>query len=32
LTHLSHLPSVRMAASWLLFGLLLVVLFYLTHN
>jgi hypothetical protein len=32
LTHLSHLPMVRMAATWLLFGLLLVLLFYLTHH
>ena len=32
LTHLSHLPFVKMTASWLLFGLLLVLLFYLTHH
>jgi hypothetical protein len=32
LTHLSHLPMVKMAASWILFGLLLVLLFYLTHH
>jgi hypothetical protein len=32
LTHLSHLPLVKMTASWLLFGLLLVLLFYLTHH
>jgi hypothetical protein len=32
LTQLSHLPYFKMAASWLLFGLLLVVLFYMTHH
>jgi uncharacterized membrane protein len=32
LTQLSHLPNFKMAASWILFGLLLVVLFYLTHH
>ena len=32
LTHLSHLPFVKMTASWLLFGLLLILLFYLTHH
>jgi hypothetical protein len=32
LTHLSHLPLVKMTASWLLFGLLLILLFYLTHH
>ena len=32
LTQLSHLPYFKMAASWVLFGLLLVVLFYVTHH
>jgi hypothetical protein len=32
LTHLTHLPMVKMAASWVLFGLLLVFLFFLTHH
>jgi hypothetical protein len=32
LTQLSHLPYFKMAASWLLFGLLLVLLFYVTHT
>jgi hypothetical protein len=32
LTQLSHLPYFKMAASWILFGLLLVVLFYVTHH
>ncbi len=32
LTQLSHLPLVKITAPWLLFGLLLVVLFYLTHH
>jgi hypothetical protein len=32
LTNLSHLPLVRMAATWLVFGLFLVFLFYLTHH
>jgi hypothetical protein len=32
LTHLSHLPFVKMTMSWLLFGLLLVLLFDLTHH
>jgi len=32
LTYLSHLPFVRMAATWVLYGLLLVFLFYLTHH
>ena len=32
LTQLSHLPYFRMAATWALFGLLLVLLFYLTHH
>ena len=32
LTHWSRLPYVKMAASWGLFGLLLVLLFYLTHQ
>jgi hypothetical protein len=32
LTQLSHLPHFKILASWLLFVLLLVVLFYLTHQ
>jgi hypothetical protein len=32
LTHLSHLPLVKMTGSWLLFGLLLILLLYLTHH
>jgi hypothetical protein len=32
LTQLSHLPYFKMAASWILFGLLLIVLFYVTHH
>jgi len=32
LTHWSRLPYVKMAASWALFGLLLVLLFYVTHQ
>jgi hypothetical protein len=32
LTQLSRLPYARMVASWALFGLLLAVLFYLTHH
>jgi hypothetical protein len=32
LTQLSRLPYFKMAASWALFGLLLVLLFYLTHR
>jgi hypothetical protein len=32
LTHWSRLPYVKMAASWILFGALLVLLFYLTHQ
>ena len=32
LTQLSHLPYFKMAASWILFGLLLVLLFYVTHH
>jgi hypothetical protein len=32
LTQLSHLPMVKMTATWLLFGLLLILLFYLTHH
>jgi hypothetical protein len=32
LTQLSHLPYFKMATSWILFGLLLIVLFYLTHH
>jgi len=32
LTHLGGLPSFKMAASWALFGLLLVLLFYVTHH
>jgi len=32
LTHLSHLPYLKMVTSWVLFVLLLVVLFYLTHH
>jgi hypothetical protein len=32
LTQLSHLPYFKMVASWLVFCLLLVVLFYLTHH
>jgi hypothetical protein len=32
LTQLSRLPYFKMAASWALFGLLLVLLFYLTHH
>jgi len=32
LTQMSSLPYFKMAVSWLLFGLLLVVLFYLTHH
>ncbi len=31
-THLSHLPYLKMVASWVLFGLLLVLLFYITHH
>ena len=31
LTHWSTLPYAKMAASWLLFGLILVLIFYLTH-
>jgi len=32
LTHLSHLPYFKMVATWVLFGLLLVLLFYITHH
>jgi hypothetical protein len=32
LTQLSHLPYFKMAASWVLFGLLLILLFYATHH
>jgi hypothetical protein len=32
LTQLSHLPLFKMTATWLVFGLLLVLLFYLTHH
>jgi hypothetical protein len=32
LTHWSHLPYVKMTVSWILFGLLLVLLFYVTHQ
>jgi hypothetical protein len=32
LTQLSQLPYVKMVASWVVFGLLLVLLFYLTHH
>lgn len=32
LDHLSRLPYFKMAASWLVFGLLLVLLFYVTHH
>jgi hypothetical protein len=32
LTQLSHLPYFKMAASWILFGLLLIALFYVTHH
>jgi len=32
LTQLSRLPYFKMAASWLLFGLLLIALFYVTHH
>jgi hypothetical protein len=32
LTQLSHLPLFKMTLTWLVFGLLLVLLFYLTHH
>jgi hypothetical protein len=32
LTQWSHLPFFKMAASWVLFGLLLILLFYVTHH
>jgi hypothetical protein len=32
LTQWSHLPYFKMAASWVLFGLLLILLFYVTHH
>jgi hypothetical protein len=32
LTQMSRLPYFRMAASWVVFGLLLILLFYLTHH
>jgi hypothetical protein len=32
LTHWSTLPYVKMATSWILFGLLLILLFYVTHQ
>jgi hypothetical protein len=32
LTHWSRLPYVKMAASWILFGLLLIALFHFTHQ
>jgi hypothetical protein len=32
LTQISRLPHFKIAASWLIFGLLLIVLFYLTHH
>lgn len=32
LTHWSRLPYVKMAVSWILFGLLLVLFFYFTHH
>ena len=32
LTHWSRMPYVKMTVSWALFGLLLVLLFYLTHQ
>ena len=32
LTQMSRLPYFKMAASWVLFGLLLILLFYLTHH
>ncbi len=32
LTQLSRLPYFKMAASWVLFGLLLILLFYVTHH
>ena len=32
ITHWTTLPYVKMAASWVLFGLLLILLFYITHQ
>jgi hypothetical protein len=32
LTQLSHLPNFKMVATWVLFGLLLILLFYVTHH
>jgi hypothetical protein len=32
LTHWSHVPYVKMSVTWILFGLLLILLFYLTHQ